>query len=105
MRTVLPNRTVCVAVRDMQRSVAKALTDVGNAAASLFGAPPARCGDPHAGLAADSDTLASAWREVGDDLRTAMAALPLDVAAAEHAAQQQPNATGNNTGTGAAPQG
>ena len=99
MRNILTNRSARVSVRGMQRSVEKALTDVGDAAMSLFGAPP----DPRAGLAADSEMLASVWREVGDDLRAAMAALPLDAAAAEHAQRQQSSAT--DPEIGAAPQG
>ena len=94
MRNILTNRSAGVSA--MQRSVEKALTDVGDAAASLFGAPP----DPRAGLAADSEMLASVWREVGDDLRAAMAALPLDAAAAEHAERRR-----SDPEIGAAPQG
>ena len=89
MRHASPHRNARVSVRGMQRSIEKALTDVGDAAASLFDAPPAHCADSHAGLAADSEMLASVWREVGDDLRAAMAALPLDAAVAQHAERQR----------------
>ena len=99
MHNVPPKHSARVSVRGMQRSVAKSLAGVGDAAASLFGAPPAHCADPRAGLAADSEMLAGVWREVGGDLRAAMAALPLDAAAAEHAARQR-----SDPEIGAAPQ-
>ena len=62
------------AVHGLARSMAKSLT---GAAAALLGT----CA-PQRGA---SEDLCDAWREVGEDLRASMEALPLDVAAAEHA--------------------